>query len=115
MADAFTKGNGQDSFLNKTFEVLKRQRANNPKSLDPPLLAADGIAKILRCEVLENKGLIEVGDHVLILGKVISIIEPSAQKDANIESTGLCYLDREYRQIGPAIKLSNDVSSSLAK
>lgn len=108
VADAFTKGNaiGSDVFLNSAFAVLKRGTDGTTQSLDPPLLAAEGITKVLRCELQEDKGLIEVGDHVLILGKVLGIIEPSTeQKSHNFERRGLCYLDRSYRKAGPVIEL----------
>jgi flavin reductase (DIM6/NTAB) family NADH-FMN oxidoreductase RutF len=114
VADAFTKGNGRDVFRNGAFEVLRRRGNNTTESLDPPLLAADGITKVLRCQVLGDQGLVEVGDHVLILGKVVSIIEPTPRKDANVEERGLCYLDREYRQVGAVIELSRNEPAMAA-
>jgi Flavin reductase like domain len=108
VANAFTRGNGigSDIFHNSTFSVLRRRNDVTGQSLDPPLLAAEGITKALRCELLEDKGLIEVGDHVLVLGKVLSIIEPSTEHmPKNVERRGLCYLDRAYRQVGSIIEL----------
>ncbi len=108
VADAFTKGNGiaSDVFLNPAFSVLRRRADGTAQSLDPPLLAAEGITKVLRCELLGDKGLIEVGDHVLILGKVLGIIEPSTEhKSHDRERRGLCYLDRAYREVGSVIEL----------
>jgi len=107
VADAFTKGNriGSDVFLNSAFAVLKRRANGINQSLDPPLLAAEGIMKALRCELLEDKGLIEVGDHVLVLGKVLGIIEPSTKHESHSCERGLCYLDRAYRKAGSVIEL----------
>lgn len=108
VADAFTKGNGisSDVFQNSAFQVLRRQGAEAAQRLDPPMLAADGIIKVLQCELMEEKGLVEVGDHVLVLGKVFGIIEPAGRKTRNTtEQRGLCYLDRGYRQVGPVIEL----------
>jgi flavin reductase (DIM6/NTAB) family NADH-FMN oxidoreductase RutF len=108
VADAFTKGNGIGSevFRNPAFSVLRRQSDGRGQWLDPPLLAAEGIIQVLRCELLEEKGLIEVGDHVLVLGKVRSIIEPSTEHmPQGLERRGLCYLDRAYRQVGSVIEL----------
>jgi flavin reductase (DIM6/NTAB) family NADH-FMN oxidoreductase RutF len=110
VADAFTKGNGigSDVFLNSVFSVLRRTD-RTAQSLDPPLLAAEGIPKVLRCELLEDKGLIEVGDHVLILGKVLGIIEPSTgHQSHDAEGRGLCYLDRAYREVGSVIELPKE-------
>jgi flavin reductase (DIM6/NTAB) family NADH-FMN oxidoreductase RutF len=104
VADAFTRGNGRDVFRNGAFEVLRKRGGNATESLEPPLLAADGIIKVLRCRILEDQGLVDVGDHVLILGKVVSIIDPAPRKDAKVEERCLCYLDREYRQVGPVIE-----------
>jgi flavin reductase (DIM6/NTAB) family NADH-FMN oxidoreductase RutF len=105
VADVFTKGNksGSDVFHNPAFQVLRRQGGDTSQALDPPLLAAEGIIKVLRCELMEDKGLVEVGDHVLVLGKVLSIIEPATGHD--VEQRGLCYLDRAYRQVGSEIEL----------
>jgi flavin reductase (DIM6/NTAB) family NADH-FMN oxidoreductase RutF len=107
VADAFTKGNGvgSDVFLNSAFSVLRRRTDGAAQSLDPPLLAAEGITKVLRCELLEGQGLIEVGDHVLVLGKVLGIIEPSTEHESQDERRGLCYLDRAYRKAGSVIEL----------
>jgi flavin reductase (DIM6/NTAB) family NADH-FMN oxidoreductase RutF len=107
VADAFTKGNrvGSDVFLNSAFSVLRRRTDGAAQSLDPPLLAAEGITKVLRCELLEGQGLIEVGDHVLVLGKVLGIIEPSTEHESHDERRGLCYLDRAYRKAGSVIEL----------
>jgi flavin reductase (DIM6/NTAB) family NADH-FMN oxidoreductase RutF len=108
VADAFTKGNGigSDVFKNSAFQVLRRQGAEAAQRLDPPMLAANGIIKVLRCELMEEKGLVEVGDHVLVLGKVLGIIEPAGREARYItEKRGLCYLDRGYRQVGAVIEL----------
>lgn len=97
---------GSDVFKNSAFQVLKRQGAEAAQRLDPPLLAADGIIKVLRCELIEEKGLVEVGDHVLVLGKVLGIIEPAGHEARRTtEQRGLCYLDRGYRQVGAVIEL----------
>lgn len=108
VADAFTKGNGigSDMFINSAFSVLRRRADGTVQSLDPPLLAAEGITKVLRCELLEGQGLIGVGDHVLVLGKVLGIIEPSTECESHdVERRGLCYLDRAYRKAGSVIEL----------
>jgi hypothetical protein len=52
----------------------------------------------------EGAGLIEVGDHVLVLADVESIIEPPPTKDAaSLEDRGLSYLDGAYREVGKVI------------
>jgi hypothetical protein len=72
------------------------------QSLDPPLLYGAGIAKVLRCELLEEKGLIEIGDHVLILGKLLGVIEPSPKSR---HFKGLSYVEGAYRHGGGTIQL----------
>lgn len=97
VADAFTKGNGPDVWKSPDFTVLKRAKAG----LEPPLLAAGGISRVLRCKVLEEpKGLLDVGDHVLVLGKVLGILVPPGSEN---KDRALCYADREYKQLGHAI------------
>lgn len=111
VADAFTRGNriGSDLFLNPAFSVLRQRNGGESGGLDPPLLAAEGIIKVLRCELLEDRGLVEVGDHVLVLGKVLSIIESSTEHEAQgVEQGGLCYLDRAYRHVGSVIELPDE-------
>lgn len=110
VADAFTRGNsvGSDIFDNPLFTVLKRRGTDADGSLEPPLLAAKGITKVLRCQLKEEQGLVEVGDHVLVLGRVLSIIEPSAGQ-SDEEQSGLCYLDREYRKVGSVIRLPSRI------
>jgi hypothetical protein len=106
VARAFAKGNGigpDPFFMNIPFSVLRWRPDGTAQSLDPPLLAGDGITKVLRCELLEEKGLIEVGDHVLILGKVLGIVEPSLKRN-DVGRRGLCYLDGAYRAVGSTVE-----------
>lgn len=107
VADAFTKGNGTNVFRSPTFTVLKTRRGTGG-GIDPPLLAAEGITKVLRCEVLngDQQGLVDVGDHTLVLAKVVSIIEPGHVAEGGQERKGLCYFNGQYRDIGDAIDVS---------
>lgn len=65
--------------------------------------------KVLRCKLRdegEGAGLIEVGDHILVLADVESIIEPPPTKDAAaLEDRGLSYVDRAYREVGEVIEV----------
>lgn len=50
--------------------------------------------------------MIEVGDHILVLADVESIIEPPPTKDAAaLEDRGLSYVDRAYREVGKVIEV----------
>lgn len=89
--------------MNTAFSVLRWRPDEPAQSLDPPLLDGDGIVKVLRCELLEEKGLIEVGDHVLILGKVVGIIEPSVERRYR---TGLQYVEGAYGVVGSTFEQS---------
>lgn len=109
VADVFTKGNGRNVFASPVFEVL-RMRSGDFKS-QPPLLSSPGIIKVLRCQLREDptNGLLEIGDHVLVLGDVVSIIEPPpSQTGEEGEDGGLCYIDREYRRVGSIIELAKE-------
>lgn len=116
IADAFTKGNtiGSDLFRNPAFLVLNTWRKDGTDhSLDPPLLAAQGITKVLKCELLEEKGLIEVGDHVLVLGKVLSIIRPPTEHNAYMRKPlGLCYAHGAYRAAGTVIEVPENETTN---
>lgn len=103
MADTFTRGNDANVFRSAAFEVLRA------RGISPPLLSGHGIIKVLRCRLREGPadGLIDIGDHVLVLGDVIGIIEPPTGEDAYGEERGLCYLDREYRKVGEVIKIGS--------
>ena len=47
--------------------------------------------------------MVEVGDHMLILGRVVGVEgNPSGQDDSEA-LTGLCYLDGRYRSPGPLL------------
>jgi len=104
VADAFTKGNVANVFRSPAFTVLKT-RGGSASGVDPPLLAAEGITQVLRCDVLNGnqQGLVDVGDHTLVLAKVVSIIEPGHVAAEGQERKGLCYFNRQYRDIGDAI------------
>jgi len=102
VADAFTKGNGAEVWRSGEFTVLRRAKG----TMEPPLLAANGITRVLRCKVLEEpKGLLDVGDHVLVLGKVLGILVPPGSEDRD---SALCYADREYKQLGDAISIRKE-------
>ncbi|KFZ08988.1 hypothetical protein V502_09003 [Pseudogymnoascus sp. VKM F-4520 (FW-2644)] len=102
VAHGFTKGNSTDVFANQQFAVW-----NVGSKYPLPLLSSPGVTKVLRCKLRdegEGAGLIEVGDHMLVLADVESIIEPPPTKDAAaLEDRGLSYLDRAYREVGKVI------------
>ena len=76
VAEAFTRGNDASIFRSAAFEVLRAQGSG------PPLLSGRGIVKVLRCRLREgpSEGLIDIGDHVLVLGDVLGIIEPPTKR-----------------------------------
>ena len=96
------------------------------KFLVLPRLKGEGIGKVLRCELIEGSksgesskvkdtvsygqrkppsGLIAVGDHVLVLARVVEILEiDGAKSDGKEDMTyGLMYADGKYRSIGQPI------------
>ncbi|KAK3897226.1 hypothetical protein C8A05DRAFT_19968, partial [Staphylotrichum tortipilum] len=61
---------------------------------------------VLRCRLLEDgpgKGLVRVRDHVIVLGEVVEILEGEGARAEGVESFGLLYADRRYRQLGKCI------------
>lgn len=106
VAHNFTKGNSADVFAGQEFAVW-----NVGSKCPLPLLSAPGVTNVLRCKLRDEgqgAGLIEVGDHVLVLADVESIIEPPPSKDASsLEDRGLSYLDRAYREVGEIIDVVN--------
>ncbi|RFU23962.1 hypothetical protein B7463_g12380, partial [Scytalidium lignicola] len=127
VANVFTQGNVDDDgnekdvFNNENFiiqpDVVKLVGGENIRSeeLILPMLVAEGVTKVLRCEVLntthdisKTDGLVEVGDHVLVLAKVLDILKspiggsPSSGMD---EEDGLCYANGKYRRHGEVIRL----------
>ncbi len=109
-AHHFTRGNSED-----VFKGLDKGRGfavwNCGSECPLPLLSSPGVTKVLRCKLREGEGetlggLVEVGDHVLVLGNVESIVEPPPGKDkASLEDRGLNYLDRAYRAVGNVIEV----------
>jgi flavin reductase (DIM6/NTAB) family NADH-FMN oxidoreductase RutF len=103
VAHSFTQGNAGDVFASQKFAVW-----NVGSGCPLPLLSAPGVTKVLRCTLRNEgpgQGLIEVGDHVLVLADVQSIIEPPPSQDkAMLEQRGLSYLDRAYREVGEVIE-----------
>jgi len=98
-------------FRNEAFRVLRYGKdGSRGGKAGLPLLAAEGVMKVLRCEVLEDGGktggLVEVGDHVLVLGKVVGIVEPPrGGREGLVVESGLCYADGRYRSVGDVIEL----------
>ena len=92
--------------------------------LELPRLRAEGVVRVLRCEVLGDGnrgdngedggvgGLVSVGDHVLVLGKVDEILgDRKGERIGNWEGKhGLCYADGKYRRIGDVIEVKKGSS-----
>lgn len=123
IADSFTKGNANDRslFLYKNKEVFGVEevgvKKGNGEEIRIPMLRGEGVVKVLRCVVLgsgeaegkeekwseqRGSGLIRVGDHVLVLGKVEEIIGGGEETEGS--RSGLCYADGRYRRVGGVIE-----------
>lgn len=126
VASAFTTGNVAadgivgDIFNNKDFEVHRDVLSfpGDPSAIVQevtlPMLVAEGVTKVLRCEILNTShklsttdGLVEVGDHVLVLAKVSDILEPPIERHApsKTDQDGLCYANGKYRKHGEIIQI----------
>jgi flavin reductase (DIM6/NTAB) family NADH-FMN oxidoreductase RutF len=121
IADAFTKGNADDRslFLHENKEVFGVEEIGvgkeNGAEIKMPMLKAEGVISVLRCVVLgagegiekegsksskpKGSGIVRVGDHMLVLGKVEEIIGGGEEG-----RSGLCYADGRYRRVGDVIE-----------
>jgi flavin reductase (DIM6/NTAB) family NADH-FMN oxidoreductase RutF len=100
VADAFTRGNvdGGDGWKSREFKELKNRD-------QPPILAAEGVVKALRCELI-NRGLVDVGDHTLVLARVRGILVPPGQGG---HPGALSYAEGRYRRVGDCIDTDSTV------
>lgn len=89
LADRFTKGNDFPGLYNE----LEFKEISNGL----PWFTGVGVGHVLRCEVLseQERGLIPVGDHVIVLAKVIEVL-PVPRASTPITPAGLSYFDGTY-------------------
>lgn len=90
-----------------------------------PRLHGAGVGQVLRCEVLtegvampttENpngpqtngSGFVRVGDHVLVIARVLEILGEQKKWGNDEDVMGLSYLDREYQLPGRSIPIVKD-------
>lgn len=128
VADSFTKGNADNIEVGEAFRArdglfrventvfkAQRQRDDTLKSIWPglPKLTGKGVKRVLACELYRSppatdrgisNGLIEVGEHVLVIAKVLSIFlnEGLEQTEGDVQY-GLSYVDGRYRTVGKTI------------
>ena len=107
-------------------ELVSFQWREKEAHLELPRLRGTGVGKVLKCQLLEGvrgdsgkpivspygvmrptKGLIGVGDHVLVLGRVMEILDLYTEEDGETQY-GLSYVDGMYRQVGNAISLKDE-------
>ena len=109
--------------------VLDKEIVGDGKKLEKflslPRLKGPGVGKVLRCELLNGargksgrvvkdshglmrptQGLIAVGDHVLVLGRVTEIL--GVEEESKRRPYGLSYVDRRYRYVGEAISVRDE-------
>jgi flavin reductase (DIM6/NTAB) family NADH-FMN oxidoreductase RutF len=131
IANYFTMGNerrGHTPFLRGEqaglFSVVKEPVSVGDNGLEIvlPRLRGAAVTRVLRCEVLGSppldrsapiegkieditvaRGLLWVGDHILVLGKVEEILDQDGDEGEGRGGYGLSYVDGSYRNIGPVI------------
>lgn len=71
-----------------------------------PLLIGRGVMRIVGCELIGEgeDGLVKVGDHVVVLGRVVDVGRPG-EKWCEDVFKGLCYLHGRYQSIGGPIPM----------
>ncbi|KAL2142577.1 hypothetical protein VTI28DRAFT_1023 [Corynascus sepedonium] len=78
----------------------------NGVEMEPPVLQGDGVLYVLKCKLLDDepaRGLVRVRDHVIVIGQVLEILEGARTRRKEMETFGLLYADRQYRQLGDCI------------
>ena len=117
----FVQGMQSRAFDLKT-ELVTIGTGDGGRHVPLPRLSGRGVGKVLRCELLEpleqgksdripdsygaikpRKGLIGVGDHVLVLARVVEILDRDKADDGEETKYGLSYVDGSYRQAGDTI------------
>jgi len=119
VAELFTKGNGKGG----SFQDVFQQNAGRYVLLGPPthlqhaggflpkLTLPAGVQGTLRCEILSQEdqaldsgrdGFIRVGDHTLVLARIVTIQPPYPSQSSTITKT-LCYQNGEYSGTVPLV------------
>jgi flavin reductase (DIM6/NTAB) family NADH-FMN oxidoreductase RutF len=100
-----------------------------------PRLQGAGVRRVLKCEILKGitgpgghpikdtlgelhapKGMIRVGDHILVLAKVLEILDCNEQDSEGQGGYGLSYVDGKYRHVGEPISLRvEDTKATMHK
>lgn len=122
IADTFAKGNNGTS---QAFERLARNKSSGVKIFAgrqmqwAPLLSGNGVLRVLRCVALPGKEIV-VGDHVVLVGEVVGIVEGQMARGASSsgavdEDLGLIYVDQGYRSTGVTIVPKVEESMETAR
>ena len=139
VADSFTKGNADDIEVGESFRAkdglfqveniifaAQRQSDDTLKriGLGLPKLTGNGVKRVLACELYRSSpgmdrgildGLIKVGEHVLVVAKVMSIFPKEVlEQPENIVQYGLSYVDGRYRTVGKTI-MAHDTKNDSEK
>ncbi|KAE9379545.1 hypothetical protein N431DRAFT_553724 [Stipitochalara longipes BDJ] len=122
IADSFTKGS---KFVERLLEGNEKgvgilpvvvgitgEEEGKEMGIKLPMLKAEGVSRVLRCKVLSESegrsGLVEVGDHVIVIARVEEIFETEGEGKGEGKG-GLCYANGKYRRVGNVIKVVEDV------
>lgn len=108
-------------------ELVTVEMGGVKKYVALPRLSGKGVGKVLRCELLKGpghgetkkvpasygqvkpeKGLIGVGDHVLVLGRVVEILDRDKTDGEKETKYGLSYVDGRYRRAGDIISPTDE-------
>jgi hypothetical protein len=118
LGQVFEQGVADGIFVVMT-EWVSGGTGHEDKHIALPRLSGNGVGKVLRCELFKNiqpgksmkvkdsygqvkptKGLIAVGDHVLVLGRVVEILDREDKDGEGQREYGLSYVDGAYRPVG---------------
>ncbi|KAI9872521.1 MAG: hypothetical protein M1830_001520 [Pleopsidium flavum] len=104
IAERFSQGHGKHAFLEAEQlrdrpETLFVTKSNaEPGGREPPVIASDEVMFALNCELLPES--VQLGDHVIVLGRVVDHKQGPDRRVEDVQSLGLIYVNRCYRRPG---------------
>ena len=104
IAERFSLGNGKDAFLEaeqlqgKPEALFLAGSNSTPGGRHRPVIISDHVMFALNCELLPES--VEIGDHVVVLGRVVNHSHVPDRRVDRVRTLGLVYVNRCYRKPG---------------
>lgn len=98
IAELFASGRGREVLKDDDGVVSSTTSPSELEQRSPHLLSDNTVMFTLQCEVLDQP--VEVADHVIVLGAVLTHRLPPHGGVWDRTSLGMCYVNRRYRRPG---------------